>query len=148
MGQEEQESLSWSFQREVRYNQLNTDNLVFLKTMMEINFLKFILYRKMFRIYRAWDTGYMGNASDSFDLKIIEEWDESIPKILVEITKWIGMLKTVPNIKPREDFFEDICAIKDDVDWGNSEIDKIYEELLKVTEEYRLIISEVHNEST
>lgn len=140
----EKDDLSWSFQREVRYNQMNTNNLIFLKTMMEINFLKFILYRKLFRIQRAWDTGYMGigsDAPDSFNPKIIEEWEEAIPKILVEITKWVEMLKTVPNIKPRDDFFNDIYVIKDDADWNNSDIDKIYDELLKVTEEYRLIVN-------
>lgn len=59
----------WSFQREVRANQMTTDALVFLKTSTEINFLKFILYRKIFRFHRGWETGYIDVENKKFDPK-------------------------------------------------------------------------------
>lgn len=145
---EREKDLGWSFQREVRYNQLNTDNLVFLKTMMEINFLKFILYRKMFRIQRAWETCYMGVENEPFNPSVVSGWERELPGIIIELTKWVEMLKTVPNIKPRPDFFEDIYGIKDDADWEDSDTTGAYDNLLKVAEEYKLVLAGVHNEST
>lgn len=124
-----------------KYEQLNTNTILYLKTMMEINFLLFILYRKLFRIYRAWDTCDMGSSKQiQFDLDKIKEWENEIPGVLLKIAEWIGFLKTVP-IKPRDDFFVDIMEIcKDLKDQNKPEIIEAYEQLLKVTEEYKSIV--------
>lgn len=129
-----------SFQREVRANQMTTDALVFLKTSTEINFLKFILYRKIFRFHRGWETGYIDVENKEFDPKKLDELKESIHLVLIELGKWVDILKSVHCIKPRDDFFDDIYQIKDDLDFNDLKIDTAYDQLLEVTKEYKIII--------
>lgn len=126
-----------------KYEQLNTNTILYLKTMMEINFLLFVLYRKLFRIYGAKDT--CSTEHVEFDLDKIREWENQIPGVLLKMAEWIGFLKTVP-LKPRDDFFEDIMEIHKDLkDQNKTEIIEAYEQLLKVTEEYKSIVENLEN---
>lgn len=119
-----------NFKDEIRLHQLNTDTVVYLKTMTEINFLKFIIYRKLGRLFRL-------TIIDSE----IDEIEKSIADLLQKLTDWINFLNTVENHFQSEDFFEDIDELGKDLDKNeltNFEVYVAYDKLKEVVNNYKL----------
>lgn len=112
-----------NFKNEIRRSQLNTDTLVYLKTMTEINFLKFIIYRKLGRLFGL-------TIIDSE----IDEIEKSIADLLQKLTDWINFLNTVENHFPSEDFFEDIEELGKDLDKNKISNLNVYSEFDKLKE--------------
>ena len=122
-----------NFEDEIRRRQLNTDTLIYLRTMTEINFLKFIIYRKLV---------------DYLDLTIIDseidEIEKSIVDLLQKLTDWVNLLNTIKHHFPSEEFFEDIEELGKDLDKNkisNLDAYSAFDKLKEVAYNYKLQIS-------
>jgi len=117
---------------EIRRSTNNTNTLIFLKTCMEINFMKFIIYRKLDRLFRL---NHSDDSSDKLQTEICD--------CLCSLSEWVGMLKSVQEVKPRDDFFDDISELGKDLQRCNDAVREAFNDLDKIVQEYKLIVENI-----
>lgn len=121
------------FEDEMMQSNIRKDTIVLLKTLKEINFYKFITYRKLQRYY-------VNNCDDSVvsltheEAKILKC---EIIKVTNKIGGWVQLLLDSKIKQTQNEFFEDIEKLVEDVSKDTEESIETFQKLLDTTREYK-----------
>ena len=121
-------------EEEIKLRNTSTDAIVLLKTLKEINFHKFIAYRKLQRYY-------VNKHDDDLVVSLTPEEVKTLKGEIIEVTNkicgWVQLLLDSKLKQTQKEFFEDIEELVKDISKDTEESMETFQKLLDTTREYK-----------
>lgn len=121
-------------EEEIKLRNTSTDAIVLLKTLKEINFHKFIAYRKLQRYY-------VNKHDDDLVVSLTPEEVKTLKGEIIEVINkicgWVQLLLDSKLKQTQKEFFEDIEELVKDISKDTEESMETFQKLLDTTREYK-----------